>query len=185
MTGHCEVMSPYLEHYGIKFGTTDDNTRWLAAATGVAYSADDLRATTSRIRLLIDAYNILCARAIGETPVEAKPVERLFAFPQAGRPTDPEELKKVQEDYAAIRGYDAETGVPTREKLEKLGLKDVADKLEATVAKRPPLRRPSWWIKEVATQTGGDGGQGEYAVPLRCYSWSLLPRQRGGGCRTR
>lgn len=118
VTGHCEVMSPYLEHYGIKFGTTDDNTRWLAAATGSNYSADDLRVTTSRIRILIDSYNILCARVIGEIPVEAKPIEKLFAFPQAGRPTDPQELKKVQEDYCMIRGYDLKTGVPAREKLE-------------------------------------------------------------------
>ena len=29
VTGHCEVMSPYLEHYGIKFGTTDDNAAGL------------------------------------------------------------------------------------------------------------------------------------------------------------
>ena len=92
ITSHCEVMSPYLEHYGIKFGTTNDNTRWLAAAMGIKYTADELRQTASRIRILIDAYNVLCARLIGEKPVAAKPVETLFSFPQAGRPTDPEEL---------------------------------------------------------------------------------------------
>jgi aldehyde:ferredoxin oxidoreductase len=118
ITGHCEVMSPYLEHYGIKFGTTNDNTRWLAAATGNKYSADELRQTASRIRTLIDAYNVLCARMIGEQPVAAKPIETLFSFPQAGRPTDPQELRMVQEDYCTIRGYDSKTGVPTREKLE-------------------------------------------------------------------
>ena len=71
--------------------------------------------------------------------MEAKPVEDLFAFPQAGRPTDPHELKKVQEDYCTIRGYDPETGVPTRERLEELGLKDVADRLEATAAQCHPF----------------------------------------------
>jgi aldehyde:ferredoxin oxidoreductase len=134
ITGHCDVMSPYLEHYGINFGTTIDNTRWLAAATGIKYTADELRQTASRIRTLIDAYNVLCARMIGEKAVAAKPIEALFSFPQAGRPTDPQELRMVQEDYCTIRGYDSKTGVPTREKLEKLGLKDVADRL-ATSAK--------------------------------------------------
>jgi aldehyde:ferredoxin oxidoreductase len=148
VTGHCEVMSPYLEHYGIKFGTTQDNTKWLAAATGISHTADDLRVVTSRIRMLIDSYNILCACAIGEIPVEAKPVEQLFAFPQAGRPTVPDQLKHIQDDYCAIRGYDSETGIPVREKLEKLGLSDVADKLEATIGIVSPRSRPSWWITE-------------------------------------
>jgi aldehyde:ferredoxin oxidoreductase len=39
-------------------------------------------------------------------------------------------MRKVQEDYCRMRGYDPETGVPTREALVKLGLQDVADKLE-------------------------------------------------------
>jgi len=80
ITGHCEVMSPYPEHYGIKFGTTIDNTRWLAAATGIKYTADELQ-TASRIRTLIDAYNVLCARMIGEKRVAAQPIEALFSFP--------------------------------------------------------------------------------------------------------
>jgi hypothetical protein len=40
-------------------------------------------------------------------------------------------MRKVQEDYCRMRGYDPETGIPTREALEKLGLQDVADKLES------------------------------------------------------
>jgi hypothetical protein len=70
---------------------------------------------------------------IGEVPLIAKPIEALASFPQPGRPKGAE-LKKIQEDYCRIRGYDPETGVPIREKLEKLGLKDVADKLGMSVA---------------------------------------------------
>ncbi len=131
VTGHCEVMSPYLEHYGIKFGTCNDNARWLNAATGLNYSVQELRETAHRIRILVDSYNVLCARMIGEVPVAARPVETLFSFPQAGRPKDPAELRKVQEDYCRLRGYDPRTGVPVREQLEKLGMKDVADALES------------------------------------------------------
>jgi hypothetical protein len=40
-------------------------------------------------------------------------------------------MRKVQEDYCRMRGYDPETGIPTREALEKLALEDVADKLES------------------------------------------------------
>jgi aldehyde:ferredoxin oxidoreductase len=133
ITGHCEVMSPYLEHYGITFGTCDDTARWLSAATGIKYTADELRKTAHRIRLLVDAYNVLCAREIGEEPVVAKPIESLASFPMPGRPKDPEELRKVQEDYCSLRGYDPDTGIPRGERLEMLGMKDVADKLAASV----------------------------------------------------
>jgi aldehyde:ferredoxin oxidoreductase len=142
ITGHCEVMSPYLEHYGIKFGTCDDNVKWLFAATGIDYSADELRGTASRIRTLIDGYNVLCARMIGQRPVAAKPIDALVSFPQPGRPKGAE-LKKIQEDYCKIRGYDPETGVPTREKLQELRLTDVADKLESTSGTVPVEGMPS------------------------------------------
>jgi aldehyde:ferredoxin oxidoreductase len=59
------------------------------------------------------------------------PIESLSVLPQPGRPEDPEEMRKVQEDYCRMRGYDPETGVPTREALVKLGLQDVADKIES------------------------------------------------------
>jgi hypothetical protein len=41
---------------------------------------------------------------------------------------------KERVNVMGIRGYDPETGIPVREKLEKLGLKDIADKLGTSVA---------------------------------------------------
>jgi len=133
ITGHCEVMSKYLEHYGVKFGI-EHYAQWLSAATGIKYTPEGLREAAHKTRMLVDSYNVLCASMIGEKPVVSKPIEALSSFPVPGRPKDAKELKKVQEDYCMARGYDPETGVPTREQLEKLGLKDVADKLAATVA---------------------------------------------------
>ncbi|MEM1779342.1 MAG: aldehyde ferredoxin oxidoreductase C-terminal domain-containing protein [Ignisphaera sp.] len=40
------------------------------------------------------------------------------------------ELDKLLDDYYTARGWDIKTGIPTRKKLEELGLKDVADELE-------------------------------------------------------
>jgi aldehyde:ferredoxin oxidoreductase len=130
VTGHCEAKSAYLEHYGLRFGI-EHYARWLEAATGVPYTPEKLRETARRMRLLVDSYNILCARTIGEEPAVGMPIESLSVLPQPGRPKDPKEMRRVQEDYCRMRGYDPETGVPTREALEKLGLQDVADKLES------------------------------------------------------
>ena len=40
-----------------------------------------------------------------------------------------EDFDKVLDEYYRLRGCDLETGIPTREKLESLGLKDVAEDL--------------------------------------------------------
>jgi aldehyde:ferredoxin oxidoreductase len=133
VTGVCEARSSYLEHYGLRFGI-DHFARWLRAATGINYTPERLREMGRKLRLLVDSYNVLCKRAIGEEPAVGMPFESLTVLPTAGRPKDPRELKKVQEDYCATRGYDPATGVPTRVALEELGLEDIADRLESTAA---------------------------------------------------
>lgn len=44
--------------------------------------------------------------------------------------TTKEEYNKVLDEYYRARGWDVETGIPTRSQLERLGLTDVADDLE-------------------------------------------------------
>ncbi|MFC1935400.1 aldehyde ferredoxin oxidoreductase N-terminal domain-containing protein [Chloroflexota bacterium] len=43
--------------------------------------------------------------------------------------TDKDKLSKVMDEYYRARGWDIATGIPMREKLEQLDLKDVADEL--------------------------------------------------------
>lgn len=43
---------------------------------------------------------------------------------------DEERFSKLMDEYYMLRGWDPKTGWPTREKLEELSLKDVADELE-------------------------------------------------------
>lgn len=140
VTGHCEVKSAYLEHYGMRFNI-EHYAKWLSAATGIKYTPEKLREIAHKTRMLVDAYNALCASMIGEEPAVSKPLEKLASFPVPGRPKDPKELRKVQIDYSLARGCDPETGIPTREELEKLGLKDVAKKL-AAVANPPAKQLP-------------------------------------------
>lgn len=61
-------------------------------------------------------------------------------FPPADPPHPPLEKDKFEAtkvEYYKLRGWDVETGIPTRKRLEELGLKDVADKLEANGIKLP------------------------------------------------
>ena len=52
--------------------------------------------------------------------------------PKANTPhtIDPNKFRSLMDKYYERRGWDKCTGWPTREKLEELGLKDVADELE-------------------------------------------------------
>ncbi|MFC2070611.1 aldehyde ferredoxin oxidoreductase C-terminal domain-containing protein, partial [Chloroflexota bacterium] len=138
MTGHCDVVSDWLASYGVKFGC-EHMTKWLNAATGSRYTTEEAREIAHRARLLKDSYNIMCARMIGEKPVGSKAFGSIAGLPgpdrvRLGHVADPETRKKLGEDYCITRGYDPKTGVPTRETLEKRGLKDIADKLDKTEA---------------------------------------------------
>ena len=53
---------------------------------------------------------------------------------QQGHTIDREEFRRAMDRYYQLRGWDAETGVPTRIKLEELGLVDAADDLAAAGA---------------------------------------------------
>jgi aldehyde:ferredoxin oxidoreductase len=47
-----------------------------------------------------------------------------------GRKYIREDLERSKSEYYSLMGWDAESGVPTRPTLERLGLKDVAEGLE-------------------------------------------------------
>ncbi len=126
--GHCEVQSSFLEHYGMDV-YIKDYAEWLTADTGIEYTEHEVHTVANRLRMFIDAYNVMCARMLGEKIAVGKPLEMLPKFPVPQRPTDPIDMKRVQDDYCEMRGYDPKTGIPTREALEKIGLKFVADRL--------------------------------------------------------
>jgi aldehyde:ferredoxin oxidoreductase len=50
--------------------------------------------------------------------------------PWKGRKLDKVKFEKMQNDYYLHRGWDIQTGLPTRKKLEELNLKEIAYKLE-------------------------------------------------------
>jgi len=50
--------------------------------------------------------------------------------PQKGQMVEEEKLEQMKSEYYALKGWDVATGVPTRETLEKRGLKYVAGDLE-------------------------------------------------------
>lgn len=64
--------------------------------------------------------------------------EPVASGPFQGERIDPERFGQLLDEYYDLRGWDRETGIPAREKLEELGLREVADELEGL---RGPTRR--------------------------------------------
>jgi len=134
IAGRCDGVTARTPHAGCTWDT-DDTAEAISAATGNLCTTDMLLEVIQRERLLESSYNILCERMIGEFPeIPAALVlsssEAIADGPFQGQEWDIDASEQTGEEYAEIRGCDPDTGVPTREALEKVGLKDLADKLE-------------------------------------------------------
>ena len=110
-----------------KYPLLDGLAKLLVSATGVEFDANSLEKAAERIYALERAFNIRQGVTRKHDRFPQKPEEK-------ETPRGEAEARKFAElltEYYRIHGYDLETGIPTRARLEDLGLKFVADELEA------------------------------------------------------
>lgn len=103
--------------------------KMLNASTGWTFDMTEALKAGERIWNLIKAFNV----REGFTSRDSLP-ERVFAEPlpsgvAKGRRLSTKEFGRMLDDYYALRGWNKESGIPKREKLEQLGLGDVAEEL--------------------------------------------------------
>ena len=98
-------------------------------ATGMNLSEEDITDAAERIKNLFRAILI---RNYGRTrEMEVNEVLPMLAYPDAdGKTVSEGEYNYLVDNYYRLRGWDLQTGWPTRETYEKYGLKDIADELE-------------------------------------------------------
>ncbi|OUJ19289.1 Aldehyde:ferredoxin oxidoreductase [Methanonatronarchaeum thermophilum] len=99
----------------------------LSSATGINYSLKDLYTAGERIYNLERAFNI----REGIRKKDDYPPKRFFKEPipdgpAKGAKLDKQKYTKVLEEYYEIRGWRTKDGVPSKDKLDELGLKEVA-----------------------------------------------------------
>jgi len=118
----------------------DGLARLLRAATGFEFDATSLEEAGERIYALERAFNVRQGITRKDDRFPQKPEVKETVQGKEEREKHAEMLM----EYYRVHGYDLETGIPTRERLERLGLKYVADELEAH-GPYPQWDGPSPW----------------------------------------
>jgi aldehyde:ferredoxin oxidoreductase len=100
------------------------------AATGLTWNTKDVIEFANRVINVERAFNV----RDGLTRKDDTVAERFFTEPVAdghskGKVLNKTKFEKMKNEYYQLRGWDIETGWPTRQTLMSLGLKDVADDL--------------------------------------------------------
>jgi len=124
--GLCQfVFGPAWQLYG-----PQDQAELLSAATGWSLAVDDIQRIGKKRLNLMRALNAREGLARDQDTLPTK----LFRKPLRGGPSDglvleQSELESGLQMYYVQAGWDEETGVPTRETLDELGLSWAADDL--------------------------------------------------------
>jgi len=130
-TGTCKFIVRSLPCNGLR---NEDFAELLSATTGVNYTLQSMVEAGEREMCLERAFNARQGiRRIDDYPPpfywELKYGQRHPRIDYEALPIDMKAYDKMLDEYYEWRGCDLKTGIPTRQKLEQLGLKDVADDL--------------------------------------------------------
>ncbi len=105
-------------------------TRLFNLATGKDWDANYLLKVSERVRNLERMFDVRQGLRRKDDSLPKKFFEvPLSKGPYEGAVLDREKFEQMKDEYYEIRGWDKETGIPTREKLVELGLEDIADEV--------------------------------------------------------
>lgn len=125
----CDQIFPvFFSHYTEDgYGDTAAEAKLFSAVTGIDLTEKELDRVGERV------FNLERAIMVREGRMRHVDEANLAYFKQPdneGRRLDEERFGRLLDEFYAQRGWDGLTGRPSREKLEELGLDDVADELK-------------------------------------------------------
>jgi len=122
----CDQMGFPLIYSEKGYGDTSVEAKLFSAVTGIQKSEEDLNKFGE---MIINLERAIMIRE-GRTRRDDESIKPYFQKPDSdGIPFDTVKFAKLLDEFYELRGWDKTTGRPTREKLEEVGLKDVADEL--------------------------------------------------------
>ncbi len=128
-TSDCPTMCVFLLDMAVASFALQNTAALMEAVTGSLYSPEDIQRVGERINNLARVFNV--REGFGrkdDTLPERIMKEPLRSGASKGQFISKEDLNQMLNEYYTARGWDPDTGVPTRDKLVELGLDYVADK---------------------------------------------------------
>ena len=107
----------------------EDISRILSAATGRSVDVAGLIEVGERIHNVEKAYNVRAGMKRSDDWPPWRFFEPIPSGPSKGECLDEHRLDTMLDEYYRARGWDTKTGLPTRSKLERLKLYEVAEEL--------------------------------------------------------
>jgi aldehyde:ferredoxin oxidoreductase len=105
----------------------------LSALVGKEYTEEDLKIVGERIYNVEQAYNIRCGLGRKDDSIPERFFDKKTPTSKNAKikTVDRKKFEAMKDKYYKLRGWDIETAIPTRERLEELGLYDIADDMDA------------------------------------------------------
>lgn len=113
----------------------DEVAEMLSALTGHKFSKKHLMVIGDRIYTIERAYNVRCGLTRKDDTIPERffnPKTETCKFARI-QTVERKKFNEMLDEYYKVRGWNVETGIPTKEKLEKLGLTKVAADMEEII----------------------------------------------------
>ncbi|NIM98167.1 MAG: hypothetical protein GTO24_08835, partial [candidate division Zixibacteria bacterium] len=125
----CDIPFPFIFNANTEdhVGDTSIESKLYSAVTGIDMSEEDSYKRGDMLSTLERAIACRDGRTRDDDVLFEKYYTNLDA---AGRKYNREDLERAKDEFYQLCGWDAATGIPTRNKLEEVDLKEVADDLQ-------------------------------------------------------
>ena len=121
----------FVTEWAMETCTLKDAADLFQAVTGLDMGEEDLIKAAERIRDLERAFWVREGYTRKDDRLHGKiATEAVLDGPFKGERLHPEKMEKMLDEYYELRGWDIETGIPTKETLLRDGLEDVVEDLE-------------------------------------------------------
>jgi aldehyde:ferredoxin oxidoreductase len=130
-TTDCPTMCSFLLELVFHSNALENTATLMEAVTGLAFTPEEVLQVGERINNVAKAFNIRQGFTKADDTLPVRLMEEpLKAGESKGHLISREELDQMLKEYYMERGWDPESGVPSRDRLESLGLGYIADQLK-------------------------------------------------------
>ena len=129
-TTDCPTMCGFLLDMALPGNALENTAALMEAVTGLPFTPEEVQKVGERINNVAKAFNMRQGLTQKDDTLPARLMEEpLKAGESKGHKISREELNHMLKEYYTERGWDPESGVPTKAKLEALDLGYIADQL--------------------------------------------------------